>query len=76
MRLFVFMLGCTRKSVRLLVFRSSPQVWAELHERVVRRLGGAPRIVVFDNLNERVIQPDVYVPTLNPYTTTCWRTTA
>lgn len=36
MRMFVFMLGCSRKSVRLLTFRSSSQIWAELHERAFR----------------------------------------
>ena len=41
-RLFVLTLGYSRKSVRLLVGRSSAQVWAELHERAFRRLGGAP----------------------------------
>jgi hypothetical protein len=30
-RLFVLTLGCSRKSVRLLTFRSSSRVWAELH---------------------------------------------
>ena len=30
-RLFVLTLGYSRKSVRLLVFRSSARVWAELH---------------------------------------------
>lgn len=66
MRLFVFTLGCSRKSVRLLTFRSSTQIWADLHERAFRRLGGAPRVVVLDNLKEGVLQPDVYDPTLNP----------
>jgi len=31
-RLFVLTLGFSRKSVRLLVFRSSTKVWAGLHE--------------------------------------------
>jgi hypothetical protein len=39
-RLFVLTLGYSRKAVRLLVFRSSSQVWAELHEKAFRRLGG------------------------------------
>src|ERR1019366_806076 len=38
-RLFVLTLGYSRKSVRLLVFRSSSQIWAELHEKAFRRLG-------------------------------------
>ena len=65
-RLFVFTLGYSRKSVRLLAWQSSSQIWAELHERAFRRLGGATRIVVLDNLGEGVITPDVYDPTLNP----------
>ena len=65
-RLFVMTLGYSRKSVRLLVFRSSSRVWAELHEKAFRRLGGATRIVVLDNLREGVLTPDVYDPSLNP----------
>jgi transposase len=59
-------LGYSRKSVRLLVFRSSSRVWAELHEKAFRRLGGSPRLVVLDNLREGVLAADVYDPTLNP----------
>src|SRR5205085_4369640 len=65
-RLFVMTLGCSRKSVRFLVFRSSTRIWAELHERAFRRLGGAARVVVLDNLREGVLAPDFYAPTLNP----------
>jgi hypothetical protein len=65
-RLFVLTLGHSRKSVRLLVFRSSSRVWAELHERAFRRLGGVTRVVVLDNLREGVLAPDTYDPTLNP----------
>src|SRR5882672_3921783 len=65
-RLFVLTLGCSRKSVRLLVWRSSAQIWAELHERAFRRLGGTVRIIVLDNLREGVLTPDVYDPALNP----------
>ena len=65
-RLFVLTLGYSRKSVRLLVFRSSSQTWAELHEKAFRRLGGATRVVVLDNLREGVLTPDIYDPTLNP----------
>ncbi len=38
-RLFVLTLGYSRKSVRLLVWMSSAQIWAELHQRGFRRLG-------------------------------------
>jgi len=65
-RLFVMTLGCSRKSIRLLTFRSSSRIWAELHERAFRRLGGATRIVVLDNLREGVLVPDIYDPALNP----------
>jgi transposase len=63
-RLFVMTLGYSRKSVRLLVFRSSSQIWAELHEKAFRRLGGCTRVVVLDNLREGVLAPDLYDPTL------------
>jgi transposase len=65
-RLFVLTLGCSRKSVRLLVWRSSAQIWAELHERAFRRLGGTVRVIVLDNLREGVLTPDIYDPSLNP----------
>ena len=66
MRLFVLTLGYSRKSIRLLVFQSSTQTWAELHEQAFRRLGGCTRVVVLDNLGEGVLKPDIYDPTLNP----------
>jgi transposase len=65
-RLFVFMLGYSRKAVRVLTFRSSSQVWAKLHEQAFRRLGGAPRTIVLDNLREGVLTPDIYDPEINP----------
>jgi transposase len=65
-RLFVMTLGYSRKSVRLLVFESSAQTWAQLHEQAFRRLGGSLRVVVLDNLSEGVLKPDIYDPSLNP----------
>src|ERR1035438_8564265 len=65
-RLFVMTLGSSRKCVRLLAFRSSARVWAELHEKAFRRLGGSPRVVVLDNLREGVLSADFYDPGLNP----------
>src|SRR5229473_5603323 len=65
-RLFVFTLGYSRKSVRLLTWRSSTQIWAELHERAFRRIGGTVRVIVLDNLAEGVLTPDIYDPALNP----------
>jgi hypothetical protein len=51
-RLFVLTLGCSRKCIRLLVFKSSTRVWADLHEKAFRRLGGSTLVVVLDNLRE------------------------
>lgn len=65
-RLFVLTLGYSRKSVRLLSWRSSARIWCELHERAFRRLGGAVRVVVLDNLREGVLTPDVYDAAANP----------
>ena len=55
-RLFVLTLGYSRKAVRLLVFRSSAQVWAELHERAFRRLGGTVRVVVLDYVPGNIVE--------------------
>jgi hypothetical protein len=49
-----------------LVWHSSTQIWAELHERAFRRLGGTVKVIVLDNLREGVLTPDIYDPTLNP----------
>ncbi len=65
-RLFVLTLGYSRKSVRLLVWKSSVQIWAELHELAFRRLGGAPRVMVLANLAEGVLTPDISDPAMNP----------
>ncbi len=65
-RLFVLTLGFSRKCVRLLTFQSSTRIWAELHERAFRKLGGAVKIIVPDNLKEGVLKPDIYDPALNP----------
>src|SRR2546429_10033244 len=47
-RLFVFTLGYSRKSVRLLTFASSTRGWCELHEAAFRRLGGTVQVVVLE----------------------------
>ena len=65
-RLFVLTLGYSRKAVRLLVWQSSTQIWAELHERAFRRLGGTVRVIILDNLKEGVLAPDIHDPALNP----------
>jgi transposase len=65
-RLFVLTLGNSRKAVHLLTFQSSARIWAELHEQAFRRIGGATRTIVLDNLGEGVLKPDIYDPALNP----------
>jgi hypothetical protein len=42
--------------VRLLVWRSSAQIWAELHERAFRRLGGTVRVIVLDYVPGHIIE--------------------
>src|SRR6185312_649158 len=64
-RLFLLTLGFSRKSVRLLTWKSSAKTWCELHEIAFRRLGGVVRVVVLDNLKEGVLAPDVYDPSVN-----------
>ena len=54
-RLFVLTLGYSRKAVRFLVWQSSTQVWAELHERAFRQLGATVRVIVLDNLKGGVL---------------------
>ena len=78
MRLFVMTLGYSRKSVRLLVFRSSSQIWAELHEKAFRRLTGVTRVVVLDNLIcARVCSPPTStIPRSIPSIGICYSTTA
>lgn len=65
-RLFVATLRYSRASYRCVVWKSSQQVWAELHERAFRYFGGCPQYVVLDNLKEGVVTPDLYEPDLNP----------
>ena len=65
-RLFALTLGWSRKSVWLLAWKSSSEIWCELHAEAFRRLGGVPKAVVLDNLKEGVLAPDVYEPTVNP----------
>ena len=55
-RLFVLTLGYSRKAVRLLAWQSSTQIWAELHERAFRRLGGTVRVIVFDYVPGHIIE--------------------
>jgi hypothetical protein len=42
--------------VRLLTWKSGTQIWAELHERAFRRLGGAPAVIVYDYVARHMIE--------------------
>lgn len=64
--LFIMTLGWSRKCFRKLVWKSSAEVWARLHEEAFRHFGGAVATVVLDNLKEGVLSPDIYDPALNP----------
>ena len=64
-RLFVATLRYSRKCFRRVVWKSSQQTWARLHEQAWRYFGGSCRYVVLDNLKEGVAKPDLYEPELN-----------
>jgi transposase len=64
-RLFVMTLRYSRRAFRKVVWKSSSQVWAQLHEEAWRYFGGCCENVVLDNLKEGVITPDIYEPELN-----------
>jgi transposase len=64
-RLFVATLRYSRKCFRRVVWKSSQETWARLHEQAWRHFGGSCRYVVLDNLKEGVIKPDLYEPELN-----------
>jgi transposase len=63
--LFVMTLKYSGKSFRKVVWKTSQEVWARLHEEAFRAFGGVPEYVVLDNLREGVIKPDLYEPELN-----------
>jgi transposase len=64
-RLFVMTLRYSRRSFRRVVWKSSQQIWAELHCQAFTYFAGSVRYVVLDNLKEGVIKPDLYEPELN-----------
>ena len=65
-RLFVCTMRYSRRSFRRVVWKSSQETWARLHEQAWRYFGGCCSYVVLDNLKEGVIKPDLYEPELNP----------
>jgi transposase len=64
--LFVMTLKYSGKSFRKVTWKTSQQIWAQLHEQAWRAFGGTTGYVVLDNLREGVITPDLYEPRLNP----------
>lgn len=64
--LFVMTLKYSGKSFRKVVWKTSQEIWAKLHEEALRSFGGCPQYIVLDNLKEGVIKPDTYEPVLNP----------
>ena len=65
-RLFIMTLGYSRHSYRVVVPKSSQEVWCRLHEDAFAYFGGTPLTIRLDNLREGVIAPDIYDPELNP----------
>jgi transposase/5S rRNA maturation endonuclease (ribonuclease M5) len=64
-RLFVMTLKYSARAFRKVVWNSSKQIWAKLHEEAFRYFGGCPEYVTLDNLKEGVIKADIYDPGLN-----------
>jgi len=64
-RLFIMTLGYSRHSYRVVVPKSSQEVWCRLHEDAFAYFGGTPLTIRLDNLREGVIAPDIYDPELN-----------
>jgi len=65
-RLFVMTLCYSRRSFRQVVWKSSTETWARLHEQAFRYFSGSTKYVCLDNLKEGVLKPDIYEPELNP----------
>ena len=65
-RLFVMTLCYSRRSFRQVVWKSSSETWARLHEQAFRYFSGSTQNVCLDNLKEGVLNPDNYEPELNP----------
>lgn len=65
-RLFVATLRYSRRSFRRVLWQSSQQFWAELHEQVWAYFGGSCRYVVLDNFKDGVLKSELYEPELNP----------
>ncbi|MHC2375749.1 transposase [Bradyrhizobium liaoningense] len=71
-RLFVMTLRYSRRSFRRVVWKSSQQVWAQLHEEAFRYFGGVPSYVVLDNLKEGASSRICTSPSSTRFTARCW----
>jgi hypothetical protein len=58
-------LAVSRAAFPKAIWKSSKQVWSELHEEAFAYFGGATCIVRPDNLKEGVLAPDIYDPEIN-----------
>ena len=65
-RLFVMTLKYSGRAFRKVVWKSSKETWARLHEEAYQYFGGCTQYVTLDNLKEGVIAPDIYEPSMNP----------
>jgi transposase len=65
-RLFVATLRYSRRSFRHVVWKSSQDTWARLHEQAWRHFGGSCRYVVLDNLKEGVLKHPISTSRINP----------
>ena len=65
-RLFIMTLKYSGRAFRKVVWNSSKETWAKLHEEAYQYFGGCTQYVTLDNLKEGVIKPDIYEPELNP----------
>jgi transposase len=64
-RLFIMTLGYSRHAYRVVVPKSSQEIWCKLHEDAFAYFGGTALTMRLDNLREGVIAPDIYDPELN-----------
>jgi len=64
-RLFIMTLKYSGRAFRKVIWNSSKETWAKLHEESYRYFGGCTQYVTLDNLKEGVIKPDIYEPELN-----------
>jgi transposase/5S rRNA maturation endonuclease (ribonuclease M5) len=65
-RLFIMTLKYSGRAFRKVVWNSSKETWARLHEEAFRHFAGCTQYVTLDNLKEGVIKPDIYEPDINP----------